>query len=84
MLAINADRTEEAELSVPEKSERYTLSGELMSDTVNLNGKQLNVSVDWGLPKIQGKKQKAGSVKLAPASITFLAIKDAGNGVCRQ
>ena len=84
LLAINADRTEEAELSVPEKSERYTLSGELMSDTVNLNGKQLNVSVDWGLPKIQGKKQKAGSVKLAPASITFLAIKDAGNGVCRQ
>jgi heparanase 1 len=84
LLAINADRTEEAELSVPEKSERYTLSGELMSDKVNLNGKKLNVSADWSLPKIQGAKQKAGRVKLAPASITFLAIKDAGNGVCRS
>lgn len=83
LLAINADRTASATLEVPVKSERYTLSGELMSDKVSLNGKELNVTASGDLPEIRGKAQKAGRVELAPATITFLAIEDADNQVCR-
>ena len=83
LLAINADRTDFQELAVPVKSERYTLSGELMSDTVDLNGQELNVSADGDLPQLKGKKQSAGSVRFAPASITFLAIPNAGNAACK-
>lgn len=83
LLAINADRTASATLDVPVKSERYTLSGELMSNTVNLNGKELNVKANGDLPEIRGKSQKAGHVELAPATITFLAIKGANNAACR-
>ncbi|GGA70786.1 hypothetical protein GCM10011507_22930 [Edaphobacter acidisoli] len=83
LLAINADRTASATLDVPAKSERYTLSGELMSDKVSLNGKELNVTASGDLPEIRGKAQKAGRVELAPATITFLAIKGANNAACR-
>ena len=83
LLAINADRTNFAELAVPAKSERYTLSGELMSNKVDLNGRELSLTAGGDLPQIKGKAQKAGSVKFAPASITFLAIPNAGNASCK-
>jgi len=83
LLAINADRTAFAELAVPVKSERYTLSGELMSNKVDLNGRELSLTAGGDLPQIKGKAQKAGSVKFAPASITFLAIPNAGNAGCK-
>lgn len=83
LLAINADRTASATLDLPVKSERYTLSGELMSNKVNLNGKELSVTASGDLPEIRGKSQKAGRVELAPATITFLAIKGANNAACR-
>lgn len=83
LLAINADRTAPAELDLPVKSERYTLSGDLMSDKVSLNGKELNVTANGDLPEIRGKSQKAGRVQLAPATITFFAIKGADNAACR-
>ena len=83
LLAINADRTNFAELAVPAKSERYTLSGELMSNKVDLNGSELSLTAGGDLPQIKGKAQKAGSVKFAPASITFLAIPNAGNASCK-
>jgi heparanase 1 len=84
LLAINADRTSFAELAVPAKSERYTLTAkELLDNKVELNGRELGLSADGDLPQITGKTQKAGSVKFAPASITFLAIPNAGNASCK-
>jgi len=53
VLAINADRTASEELMVPEKSERYTLSGELMSNKVELNGSELDVSAEGDLPLLK-------------------------------
>jgi len=83
VLAINADRTASEELMVPEKSERYTLSGELMSNKVELNGSELDVSAEGDLPLLKGKAQSGGRVAFAPASITFLALPNARNASCK-
>lgn len=84
LLAINADRTASQELVVLSKSERYTLTGkDLMDNKVELNGSELNVGADGDLPQLKGKAQSSGRVTFAPASITFLAIPNAGNASCR-
>jgi heparanase len=83
LVAINADRTGSHELTVAGKSERYTLTGALMDNKVDLNGSELNVSADGDLPVLKGKAQSAGRVTFAPASITFLALPNAGNASCR-
>jgi heparanase len=84
LLAINADRTASQELMVPGKSERYTLTArDLMDNKVELNGSGLDVSADGDLPALKGKAQSGGSVSFAPASITFLAIPNAGNASCK-
>lgn len=84
LLAINADRTASQEMTVPGKSERYTLTArDLMDNQVELNGSLLNVGADGDLPQLTGKPQSAGRVTFAPASITFLSISDAGNANCR-
>jgi heparanase 1 len=84
LLVINADRTASQELDVPTASERYSLTAkELMDNKVELNGSELALGSNGDLPQIAGKPQSAGKVALAPASITFLAIPNAGNAVCR-
>ena len=84
LLAINADRTSSQELEVPAKSERYTLTAaNLMDSKVELNGSELKLEADGNLPQIAGKSQASGHVTFAPASITFLAISNAGNKNCR-
>ena len=84
LLAINADRTASQELDVPTASERYTLTAkELMDNKVELNGSELKPGSNGDLPQLTGKPQPSGHVTFAPASITFLAIPNAGNAVCR-
>jgi heparanase 1 len=85
LLAINADRTSPQELKVPAKSKRYTLTAkDLMDNKVELNGVELQVSADGDLPSLEGEAQAAGTVRLAPASITFLAFPNAGSASCRR
>jgi heparanase len=84
LLVINADRTVSQELDVPTASERYTLTAKgLMDNKVALNGSELKLASNSDLPQLIGKPQSSGHVKFAPASITFLAIPNAGNTVCR-
>jgi hypothetical protein len=84
LLAINADRTVSQELDVPTASERYTLTAkELMDNKVELNGRELKPRSNGDLPQLTGKPQSSGHVTFAPASITFLAIPNAGNPSCR-
>jgi hypothetical protein len=84
LLAINADRTASQELDVPSASERFTLTAkELMDNKVELNGSELKLARNGDLPQLTGKPQSAGHVVFAPASITFLAIANAGNAACR-
>jgi len=84
LLAINADRTASHEIEVPAASEAYTLTAkDSMGTSVELNGSELKLGAGDALPQISGKPTKAGQVRLAPTSITFLAFPDAGNASCR-
>ena len=81
--AINLDQTQAATINLPAAAKRYTLSADaLQSETVKLNGRPLAMVQD-NLPKLSGIKTKAGRVTLPAASITFLAIKKAGNPACK-
>lgn len=83
LLAINADPAQAESLQIPVDAVRYTLSASnLESGAVELNGTELRMSGDE-LPKIVGAPIKSGTVEIAPASITFLALPKANNSVCR-
>lgn len=84
LLAINNSPTQPSELRVSKGSERYTLAARKADDTrVALNGKELALGPGDALPDLDATPVPAGSVSLAPASITFLAVADAGNPACR-
>jgi hypothetical protein len=84
ILAINADKSNAHDLTLPAKSTRYTLSSaDLFSSKVQLNGAELALASDGNLPAIDGVPQSAGQVSLAPTSITFLAIPGANDAACR-
>jgi len=75
LIAINADRTASQEISIPAESERYTLTARRLLDTaVELNGTELKLKASGDLPQIAGIRTPAGTITLAPASITFLAM----------
>lgn len=84
VLAINADLQNTREIELAEGSERYTLSGvSLETRKIALNGKELALGDGDALPRIAGEMQAKGVVKLAPESITFFAVPQAGNQSCR-
>jgi heparanase len=84
LLAINNSRAESTSVALPKAAERYTLTAPKLEDSrVELNGRELRLSAGDALPALQGVRVPAGRVALAPASITFLAIQEAGNGACR-
>jgi hypothetical protein len=87
LLVINNARAEPRELTLPNASERYTLeaieTGEFESGAVRLNGRVLATSDNDELPPLEGKPTAAGTIRFAPATITFLSIPDAGNPSCR-
>jgi heparanase len=84
LLVINADRRLSHEMDLPMQSEAYSLTArDLLDSTVQLNGSTLRTAEDGSLPKIAGQEIPAGPVGFAPESITFVAIADARNPVCR-
>jgi hypothetical protein len=83
LLAINTDRTAAATLRLPAASERYTLSADdLQGEEVKLNGTTLKLAPDDNLPRIAAVISPPDVVWLAPATITFLTVEDAGNPAC--
>jgi hypothetical protein len=84
VLAINADKETEQTLQVPAGVKRYSLTAsDLMSATIGLNGKQLQLGAGDTLPSLRGSTIHSGTVTLAPASITFLAFPRAANAGCK-
>lgn len=84
LLAINLDRRAAHAITIPARAERYTLTApQLESHTVELNGRVLRVDAAGDVPALEGAPVAAGKVRLAPASITFLAVAGAKNGSCR-
>jgi hypothetical protein len=84
VLAINADKESEQALQAPDGAERYTLTAsELLSPTIDLNGKQLQLGPGDALPALRGRAVHSGTIQLAPASITFLTFAKVGNPSCQ-
>jgi heparanase 1 len=84
LVAVNTDRGASREVILPIGAERYTLSSStgLLSHRVELNGKELGLAKDGAVPVLRGIAAPAGQVSLPAASITFLAVTDAGHAAC--
>jgi hypothetical protein len=62
-------------LNIPAEAEQYLLTAdELLTKTVKLNGKVLQLTPEDALPSIDGEKISAGEVMLPPHSILFLSF----------
>jgi hypothetical protein len=84
ILAINASRHALSVLTLSHSAERYTLHAtQLQGATVQLNGKTLALSGDDELPRLEPRAASAGTIRLAPATITFLVFPAAANPACR-
>ena len=74
-LIINNSTTETTSVELPEPAVRYTLSADsLRAPVMKLNGRPLVLSNENGLPDLSGEEQAAGTLTLAPATITFLVF----------
>lgn len=83
LLAINNSPSQSASVELPLAAQRYTLSAAKLQDRrVQLNGHALALGNDDALPPLQGAPVAAGRIALAPATISFLAMADAGNPAC--
>ena len=84
LLVLNTDKAAARTLSIPVPGERYTLSSsDLQSKTVQLNGTELKLGAGDALPVLAGAAFQPGNVEFAPATITFMALPQAGNAACR-
>lgn len=82
LLAINTTTTA-ASLRLAAAGEHYTLSAEhLQSDAVKLNGTTLELGPNDDILPLTAVASPAGLVELAPATITFLTVENAGNPAC--
>lgn len=83
LLALNTSRTDPAAIAIPKPAEAFTLTAvSLQGAQVRLNGRPLVLQANDELPALQGRRVPAGRVALAPASITFLRVPEAGNASC--
>ncbi|WP_298253742.1 hypothetical protein [Bradyrhizobium sp.] len=83
LLIINNDPQNSQELVLPVSSMRFTLDApSLQSAAVRLNGAVLAAEDVDRLPKLAGLPASAGSLRFAPATITFVVIAGAGNRSC--
>ena len=67
----------EYSINIPSEAEQYMLTAEeLQTNEVKLNGVELELTTEFDLPDISGKKINAGKVQLPPHSILFLSFKN--------
>ena len=83
ILALNTDTEQEHELTLPKAAERLTLTAsDLSSSDVLLNGTALKAGADGSVGPLKSVHVRAGSVHLAPSSVTFLTVPGAHNKNC--
>jgi hypothetical protein len=83
VLAINTNRENAKTLAISAASERYTMTAAQLEDTrVDLNGKELKLGADDSIPAFAGVATPAGPITLPPASVTFLAVREARSASC--
>jgi hypothetical protein len=84
LLAINNSPRRPTSITLPIEADRYTLSAQqLETSNVQLNGRDLKLGSNDGMPDLQGRRIPSGNVDLTSGSITFLAVADAKNESCR-
>lgn len=84
LVAINLSRTATSHLNLPVAAKRYTLRSDVLeSGTVKLNGRPLALTAADQLPALTAANVGKGKLSLAPTSITFLEVAQAGNRGCR-
>ena len=84
LLAINADRAAPLDVSLGTASIRYELTAtDLLGGSIQLNGKELQLTLQGDLPALVGAPEPAGKLILPATSIAFFAIPDAKNAACR-
>jgi len=84
LLVINADLLRALDITLSSEGQRYTLTAKQLQDVaVQLNGRTLEVKSNGDLPELSGEPVRAGRVRFAPASITFLTIANANNPSCQ-
>jgi heparanase 1 len=84
LLAINNSRTQPTSITIPAEADRYTLTAPQTEDVrVQLNGQVLRLGGNDEMPEMLGRRTPAGTMELAPASITFIAVPAARNENCR-
>jgi hypothetical protein len=83
VVVINIGRRSQV-LVLPVPSERYTLHAPDAQDkTMRLNDIPLRLESNGELPRIEGVREAAGALTIAPASISFLTMPEAANEACR-
>lgn len=83
LLVINNDRQNPHGLILPNSSARFTLDAATLQDaTVRLNGAVLAAGAVDQFSRLAGIPTSPGPVKVAPATISFVVISDAGNRNC--
>jgi heparanase len=83
LMVLNMDKTSDALLKLPVAGERYSLSSpDLFSHVVRLNGRELRVGSDEGLPSMQGEASEPGTMTFSPLTITSVEMPSAGNRQC--
>ena len=71
-------------LDLDGKAQLYALTAStLQSATVDLNGRRLSLDGNDALPALKPKTITNGKVSLAPTSINFIQLPNAGNRICR-
>ena len=76
-MIVNNSPSESALVELPCKSKVYALTADyLRSPKILLNGKPLELTGTAQLPSLEGKIQEAGTISLAPASVTFLVLEE--------
>jgi hypothetical protein len=83
LLALNTDAHNEEVLTLPLAGERFTLAApELTSAKVLVNGVEPTVSPEGVVGSLKPEPVKAGQIRLAPRTITFLIFPAAHNKSC--
>ena len=84
LLVINANPKSATEISLPQKSDRFTLSSlESPGTDVQLNGTTLSLGPNDSLPALQGVVTPVGPIALPPVSITFFTFRGINNSNCK-
>jgi len=83
LLALNTDTANDQVVTLPLPAQRFTISApELTSANVLVNGAAPKVAPDGTVEILKRDAVKAGPVRLAPATVTFLIIPAAHNQHC--